>query len=130
MRFHFGKIHEDAARILRQGVVVKIDVLLHRELADGAIAHAFFGDKGHAGLHSLVERCAGNLPAADGYLTGRGFAHARQTFGQLALTIARYAGKPHDFSGVDLQVNPAQGLGPAVAHGVQSLDLESHFSGI
>ena len=77
----------------------------------------------------LSEAPVTSLRAMD-TLPAVGFAHARQTFGQLALTIARYAGKPHDLSGMDLQVDPAQRLGPAVAHGVQSLDLEPHFPGI
>ena len=61
---------------------------------------------------------------ADGYLSGRRFSHAGQTFSQFALTIAGYACQSQDLAGMDLQVDPAQGFGAAVAHGVQSFDLE------
>ena len=125
-----GKIQENAVRKLRRGVVVQEDILLHRKFADGAVAHALFGDVSQPGIHPLfaaagvVISCPSSRTAPLVVLRSPA-RHSRQ----LALPVARHAGQPDDFAGVDLQVDPAQRFGAAVAHGAQVLDRQADRAG-
>ena len=60
---------------------------------------------------------------------GSHLAQAGQALGQLALPVAGNARQPDNFPGVQLQVDAAQRLCAAVAHGMQTLNFQAHLAG-
>ena len=88
MGSHGFKIQKNSVRVRGEGMVVQVDVLLHREFADGAIAHALFGDESQSRRHALIDRGRGDLLAAKHDLPAGHLADTGQALGQFALAIA------------------------------------------
>ena len=122
---HPGEIEEDALGEGRARSIVQEDILLHAEIAYGAVAHPFLGDVGHTRGDALVERRGAYVPAARADCPRQAAPHSGEALGELALTVARDAGQADDLSRVYVQIDVLERLGAAIAHRAKASDLEA-----